>query len=457
MSFNLTTLGEYIEIQGGFAFKSKDLEPVGRCPVIKIKNVRDGFISIGEAAFVSVEVLSKNKRFLCNEGDILISMTGSGPNAPDSMVGRVARVKKTDLPALINQRVGRVVLNKNLSISKDFIYYCLSSKSARQYLVSNSTGSANQANIGPETIKSLKVPMMSFEESYQIGNLLSQFDKKIELNLQTNKTLEEIGKAIFRSWFVDFEQVRANINNSDIGISSEYRGFFPKEMTNSEFGQIPKGWKIKTLYDFGVQIESGKRPKGGIDQSLRAGVPSVGAESIEGLGNFDFRKVKYVSADFADKLNKGRFRDFDVALYKDGAGLDSPTPKVTLWGDGFPFSNFYVNEHIFLIRSESLGQPFLYYLFSSSNFWHQLSVKAAAKSAQPGLNQTEVLSSIFVDPGEQVRDAFNQTVEPIIKKQLFLGQQNLVLSQIRDTLLPKLISGELRIPDAEKFLEEAGI
>ena len=87
----------------------------------------------------------------------------------------------------------------------------------------------------------------------------------------------------------------------------------------------------------------------------------------------------------------------------------------------------------------------------------QLSAKGTAKSAQPGLNQTEVIESTFIRPHEMLITAFNTATEPLLERQFLLGKENKLLSELRDTRLPKLISGELRIPDAEKFLEEAGI
>ena len=116
-----------------------------------------------------------------------------------------------------------------------------------------------------------------------------------------------------------------------------------------------------------------------------------------------------------------------------------------------------VNEHVFLLRSSHLGQCYLYYLFNFDLVLAQIIHKGSSKGAQPGLNQEEVRTSSFVKPGKRLLDVFNQTVETSIKKQLLIGKQCQVLSQMRDSLLPKLISGEIRIPDAERMLEEVGV
>ena len=126
--FDLVPLSEYANLKGGYAFKSRDFIEDGDHPVIKIKNVRHGFINYKESSFIKQEVANQAKNFVTKNGDILISMTGSGPNAPLSVVGRVGRVGKDDPSAFINQRVGRIELQDQKKIDQDFIYYCLSSK-----------------------------------------------------------------------------------------------------------------------------------------------------------------------------------------------------------------------------------------------------------------------------------------------------------------------------------------
>ena len=346
-----------------------------------------------------------------------------------------------------------IVISPNDCLDKHYLYWLLRSCDTH----SLRTGSA-QPQI---TIADLERYEIETHESLQdqkaIAHILGTLDEKIELNQRMNHTLEEIAKAIFKSWFVDFDPVRAKAEGRPTGLPPEVSDLFPDELVDSEIGEIPRGWEVTSLRECSIEIESGRRPKGGIDKSLSKGVPSVGAESVAPAGDFDYSKVKYVTPEFAEKMKKGRVQDFDVALYKDGGKPGQFIPRVGIYGDGFPFDNFYVNEHIFLLRSQELGQPFLYRLVSSNNFLDQLIAKGSAKAAQPGLNQGEVIDTYFVLPPEDLVVKFNEVTIPILKRQFVLGKESEVLSKIRDTLLPKLISGELRIPDAEKFLEEAGI
>ena len=333
-----------------------------------------------------------------------------------------------------------------------YCYYLLLTKNLHAL-----RGGSGQPLINQTSIKSLEVPERNLADQKAIAHILGTLDDKIELNQKMNQTLEEIAKAIFKSWFVDFDPVRAKAEGRPTGLPLEISDLFPDELVDSEIGEIPMGWDVTPLQECAIEIESGRRPKGGIDKSLQHGIPSVGAESIAPAGEFDFSKVKYVTAEFAAKMKKGRVQNFDVALYKDGGKPGQFIPRVGIYGDGFPFDHFYVNEHVFLLRSEQLGQPFLYRVISSPAFLDQLIAKGSAKAAQPGLNQTEVVESTFVCPDEDAITVFNNKTRPLLERQFLLGKENEILSELRDTLLPKLISGELRIPDAEKFLEEAGI
>jgi type I restriction enzyme, S subunit len=294
------------------------------------------------------------------------------------------------------------------------------------------------------------------DDQNKVESILSRLDEKIELNQKMNETLEEIAKTLFKSWFIDFDPVRAKAEGRPTGLSKEISDLFPDSFEDSELGQIPSGWKISNLGDKSFEIESGKRPKGGINKELKTGIPSVGAESISSIGTFDYSKEKFVTYKFYETCLKGRVKNNDVALYKDGGKPGLFMPRVAIYGEGFPYKKFLVNEHVFLLRSTELGQFFLYHLINSSFMMNQIIEKGSAKAAQPGLNQEEVKSCKFISPSTNLIDEFNKIINPSIKKQLILGTQSNTLENLRDTVLPKLISGELRIPDAENLIKEAG-
>ena len=211
MGFEKTTFGEYAKVQGGNAYKSKDFIEKSLNKVLKIKNVRFGTVSYDDSGYISDELAQATIAWQAKEGDILISMTGSGPNAPQSLVGRVARVWKGEPASWINQRVGRIQLKNEGSIHPDFLFYLLSLPQSQEFLVSNSSGSANQANISGKIIEMLPCPKISFNQSQYIAEIGRSLDEKIILNRQTNQTLEQMAQTLFKSWFVDFDPVFDNL------------------------------------------------------------------------------------------------------------------------------------------------------------------------------------------------------------------------------------------------------
>ena len=330
-----------------------------------------------------------------------------------------------------------------------FVYYNLSGrKSELQFLASG----AAQPIMNKTDFSNLTINVPPLTEQKAIASVLGTLDDKIENNCRINVTLEEMSCAIFKSWFVDFEPVHAkSTGKAPAHMDAESAALFP-----SSFGEdgLPIGFSFKTLKDFDIEIESGKRPQGGIDKSLQEGVPNIGAESLQKIGDFEYSKVKFVGKEFSKKISKGWVQNYDVAIYKDGANVGDPR-RVGLFGNGFPFDKFMVNEHIFLLRSKELGQPFIYFLFQSETLSHQLKSMGTSKAAQPGLNQQEVLSCEFVAPPQVLLSAFNKLVLPLINHRLSLGLENQTLTQLRDFLLPKLMSGEISIKDAEREVETA--
>jgi len=379
-----------------------------------------------------------------SKGDLLLTKDGS--------IGRLALCDRGDI--CINQSVA--LLQSNGKGDFGYIKYLLESPEYQRKMESDSDGSTIK-HIYITRVGKMMIPLPPRKEQEGIVSILGTLDDKIELNRKTNETLEAMAKALFKSWFVDFDPVRAKAEGRSTGLPAEISDLFPDSFEDSELGEIPSGWSVVELGDCCLDIESGRRPKGGIDKNLAFGIPSIGAESIAPVGQFDFTKTKWVESAFAESAGKGWIQNFDVALYKDGGKPGEFRPRTALYGDGFPFEKAMINEHVFLLRSSQLGQPYLYYLFNFDLVLAQIIHKGSSKGAQPGLNQDEVRTSSFVKPTKYLLDIFNRTVEPGIRKQLLFGKECQALSELRDSLLPKLISGEIRIPDAERMLEEVGV
>ncbi len=248
----------------------------------------------------------------------------------------------------INQDVKALRL-KTKEIQPDFFLAWLIA-SERQLLEKVEFTGIGAGKLDTEVLNKLLIPCPPDEKQQFIGELSKSLNDKIELNSQMNNSLESMAKAIFKEWFIDFGPVKAKAEGKKpFGMDDETTALFPDSFEKSELGLIPKGWKYEKLENLLAALETGNRPKGGVS-GYTHGIPNIGAESIVRIGFFDFSKTKYVPEEFHNSLNRGKVKDRDVLLYKDGGKPGLFEPKVSMFGDGFPFSEFSINEHVYRIR-----------------------------------------------------------------------------------------------------------
>ena len=453
MSAEITPLEEYIKVQGGYAYKSKDFSDSGIFPVLKIKNVRFGTVDYSEASFISEEIAKETTDWKTKEGDILISMTGSGPNAPQSLVGRVARVWEGEPEAWINQRVGRIVLKEENKIHPDFVFYLLSSPRSQDYLVSNSSGSANQANISGKTIESLPCPKVDYDQSAEISKILREIDQKILINIKINQTLENIAQAIFKSWFVDFDPTRAKISAKENGQDPELTAMaaiagievneldslsgeqleklkstavlFSDDFGESELGEIPEGWTVRKFGEVSNCLDSKRIPlsKKQRQEKKPGNIPYYGATSV------------------MDYVNEWIFDDVYLLLGEDGSVIKE---------DGTPFTQYiwgksWVNNHAHVLQGKNgVSTEQLMIFIQSQNI-----ASYVTGAVQLKINQKNMNSIPFLDAGEALNKRFHDLIGPLYKKLRAKTEQNKNLEQIRDSLLPKLLWGTLLGVDSD--------
>jgi len=226
--------GELVEVINGYAFKSTDftdLESENVLPVIKIKNVANGNVHLNDVLYH--KYTDKLSRFIVKNGDVLIALTGNHPQAESQVVGISSRYK-IDRNALLNQRVARIVSKNEHRLCTDYIYYFLKNKSTHFYLASQSSGSANQANISKSDIEQMPFLLPPPEEQKTIASILSSLDDKIDLLHRQNKTLEAMAETLIRQWFV--EEAEEDWEESTFGDLVE-----PKKGKNITKGQVVEG------------------------------------------------------------------------------------------------------------------------------------------------------------------------------------------------------------------------
>ena len=298
-----------------------------------------------------------------------------------------------------------MVIRANDKILPQFLFQVLKSDEIidqLQLLAETRSGTFPQITFSE--LASLDVRIPPIPEQKGIAATLSCFDEKISNIAEKNHHLEQIAQAIFNELYF----------TGDLSI----------------------------LGDYLTDIESGSRPKGG---ALLSGIPSIGAENIERFGVYDYSKEKYISLDFFQRLQRGVVKSGDVLLYKDGAY----TGKTSMALGGFPHQQCAINEHVFILRTNNKmpSQYFLYLLLRLDENREKLFTMASSKAAQPGLNQNEVKALQILIPNVKLIAKFNNEVEPLFKQIANNALENRRLAELRDTLLPKLMSGELSVSD----------
>lgn len=308
-----------------------------------------------------------------------------------------------------------------------FIYYLIKRIKLNRFNAGSAVPTLNRNHIHPIKV----IIPKDINEQKLISNILSSLDEKIELNNKINSILERISQTIFKHWFIDFEFP------NEQGKPYKSSG---GEFIDSGLGKIPKGWEVLYLKDVLGSLESGSRPKGGVDV-FSNGIPSIGAENILGLGVYDYSKTKYVPEDFYNSMKTGKIINGDVLLYKDGAKIG----RKSIFMFGFPFRKCCVNEHVFILRSNEKVTPIYLYFWLEKPEITNFIINLNSNSAQPGLNRVGVESVKILKPEAKILNKFNSILVPIFEKIFLNCLQNQTLSQVRDTLLPKLITGKIRL------------
>ena len=417
---NLVDLRNYIKTQKGYAFKSKWFIKAG-IPIVKVKDFTDDSISKENVDYINDELACDFDRYLIDTNDVIIQTVGSWASNPNSVVGKAVKVPSALKGALLNQNAVKIIPTEKLD--KKFLYYTLRTDDFKGYIVNTAQGSASQASITLESIKNYNFHLPLLHTQKRIADILSAYDDLIENNLKRIKLLEQAGQNIYKEWFVHLRF--PNYENTPI---------------NEETG-LPVGWKEKVLGDIISKLESGSRPKGGIDKSLKTGVPSIGAESVRGLGYFDFSKTKYIKKYFFEKMRKGILEDRDILIYKDGAYIG----RSTLFQDNFPFEKCSINEHIFLIHAKEEKLQYYLYLTLHSNLYFEKMQSLNSNAAQPGINQKKIKTLPIVIPSSDLLVKFDSIVKPMIKQIYKLAKMNLELKTGRDILLPRLMNRTIEV------------
>jgi type I restriction enzyme S subunit len=355
-------------------------------------------------------------KFSLKAGDLLFarrSLVAEG-------AGKCSIVKEVEGVTVYESSIIRARVDATKADS-EYLYYTFSSVVGRNLLGTILRQTAVSGITGTDLVE-LEIPLPPVAEQKAIAHILGTLDDKIELNRKTNETLEAIAKALFKSWFVDFDPVRAKAEGRPTGLPAEISDLFPDSFEDSELGEIPSGWEVGGLEEFLVLQRGFDLPA---PQRIKGAYPVVAASGVSGNHNEPMA--------FAPGVVTGRSGVLGKVFY---IQTDFFPLNTTLWAKEF-----------------RLATPIYgYFLLCDIDF-----AVFNAGSAVPTLNRNHLGSLRFPLPPKALVVSFTEVAVDLMKRKEGIVAETSNLSATRDALLPKLISGEIRIPDAEKMLEEVGI
>ena len=385
-------LVECIEVINGYAFKSQNFleeQIENSLPVVKIKNVANGDVNLKAVQF---HLFDKNlEKYLIQKNDVLIALTGNHPQAITQVVGEASKYKLDEL-AFLNQRVAKIKARENMS--NDFLYYFLKDDASHDYLASQSSGSANQANISKSDIENMPISLPPLEEQKAIAEVLSSLDDKIDLLHRQNQTLESLAQTLFRQWFI--EEAKEEWEEKPLSKIADFLNGLAcqKFPPQNDIDKLPV-LKIKDLKD-------------GISENSDYATSDV--------------KPEYI-------VNNG-----DV-IFAWSASL-----MVKIW-DG---EQCVLNQHLFKVTSKDYPKWF-YYHWCKYHLDNFIAISSAHATTMGHIKRGDLDEAMCVIPSSEELIKMDDEISPIFEKIETNSRQIKSLEKTRDTLLPKLLSGEVRV------------
>ena len=414
-------------------------------PVIRGNNISEGLYPDGEFVFVDEEKAREVRSAQVFGGDLVFPHRGA--------IGRVALVRNST-QMILSSSLMKLTPDKE-RCSSEFLFYFFRSKNGIYELLKNSSTVGTPGIGQPLTsLKSIPVQLPPLLDQKAIAHILGTLDEKIELNKWTNETLEGIAKALFKSWFIDFDPVRAKAEGLSTGLSDEISELFPDSFEDSELGGIPSGWRLDFLSNH-LSITKGRSYKSiELRDSPNALVTLKsflrgGGYRADGLKPYTgtYKEDQIVSAgELVIALT-------DVTQSADVIGR----PAIVRRNESYKQLIASLDVGILRVQPEgSITKEYAFELLKTVNYVsHALSYTSGTTVLHLGKGVLESFQVVI--PNLDIVERFTYFSSEIHEKIDMNENCSRNLVKLRDALLPKLISGELRVPDAEKMLEEVGI
>jgi type I restriction enzyme S subunit len=403
--------------------KASEYSSVG-VPLISVGEIGYGTIRIHEKTpRVSPAVTTRLAEYVLQEGDIVFGRKGA--------VDRSARISAEQRGWFLGSDGIRLRLPE--TTDSRFMAFQLQSPASRNWILQHATGTT-MASLNQDVIGRIPISLPPLGEQRAIARILGALDDKIELNRKTNATLEAMARALFKSWFVDFDPVRAKAEGrAPSGMDAETAKLFPSEFVDSELGPIPKGWRVGSIYELSA-VEYGAPYASSKFNTEKRGLPVVGIRDL----------ADQTPAIWTDEEHPRavRLADGDVVVGMDGEF------RAHVWGSGAALLNQRACR------------------FSPRDPKNNTFVRLSLGPCLEFVERTEVATTVIhlgksdidqfrvVLPSRALLNAFAVVAGSFVEKQIVTRHDSKNLARIRDALLPRLLSGELPVDAAERAVEE---
>lgn len=453
------TIDELLEhpkaISVGVMYPGSDTD--GGVPLIKVSDVKNGAIASRPSFCISKKVDEEYKRTRLNGSELLLTLVG---NPGDCVI-------VTDEMCGWNVASALAVIRLKDTQLRSWIRYVLASKPA-QHLIEARLNTTVQKTLNLKDVREIGIPIPPREERDSITKIIDSIEKKTLLNTQINQTLESIAQAIFKSWFIDFDPVRAKIAAKQEGKDSELAAMcvisgkseaelrqmakedfaelqataalFPDELVESELGEVPKGWEILDIDKTTSLIidHRGKTPKKlGSDWS-DTGITVLSAKHIKDGYIVNREQLRFVDTELYNKWMKEELEEGDILLTSEG-----PMGEMYYLASD---EKYCLSQRLYALRANTdlISSAFLYFWLLSPYAKSDMNGRATGTTVV-GIRQSELRKVKVLTPSKNICDLFNEKVKANLKQIALNNNKSVNLAQIRDTLLSKLLSGEIDV------------
>ncbi len=399
--------------------ESASTEPIGP-KFLRITDIQGGTFDWDSVPFCPASDADIRK-YRLSVGDIVIARTGNS-------TGENAQISKEPPPAVFASYLIRFRPDRN-RVNPFFIGYQLRTERFRQHVLSVRSGSA-QPGANAKQLGTFPIQLISRPLQDCAVETLSAVDDRITLLRETNVTLEAIAQALFKSWFVDFDPVRAKMEGrAPEGMDEATAALFPDALEESELGWVPKGWRVCALDEIATYLNGLALQK----------FPPTGVDDLPVIKIAQLRKGDTVGADMAGRNIKPDYviQNGDVLFSWSGS------LEVEIWcgGEGA------LNQHLFKVTSAKYHKWF-YYLWTRHHLEHFRQVAASKATTMGHIQRAHLAGAKVVVPSTSVLEEANRILQPVVERIITTSLKAQTLATLRDTLLPRLISGQLRLPEA---------